>query len=330
MKKLSKIKQLVARTLQCVALGAALLGGAAFAADAPADLVLNGDAKCTACHDEADAPGLLAIGKTRHGVRADGRTPTCASCHGESVAHLGYKGSGKPPAPDVGFGKKSKNTAAQKNVACLSCHGKDNKHQQWDGSAHATNGVACSSCHETHNGHDKVRDKRTQPEVCYACHKDQRADSKKASHHAIGEGKVTCSDCHNPHGSTGPKMLKKNTLNETCFTCHAEKRGPFLFEHQPAVESCSNCHNPHGSNIKPLLKSRAPFMCQECHDAPHASGTPVGPNAAGYQGGLSRVNAATPTPAAVYPSKNAVGNACMNCHTLIHGSNSPAGGYFQR
>jgi hypothetical protein len=52
------------------------------------DLVLKGDAKCTACHDEADAPGLLAIGKTRHGTLADSRTPTCTSCHGASEAHL--------------------------------------------------------------------------------------------------------------------------------------------------------------------------------------------------------------------------------------------------
>src|SRR5450759_6032237 len=83
-----------------------------------------------------------------------------------------------------------------------------------------------------------------------------------------------------------------NTVNETCYTCHAEKRGPFLFAHQPAVEDCTNCHTPHGSNITPLLKSRPPFMCQECHDGSHASGTPVGSNAAGYQGGLSTINAA--------------------------------------
>ena len=65
-------------------------------------------------------------------------------------------------------------------------------------------------------------------------------------------------------GSTGPKMLKKNTVTETCYQCHAEKRGPFLFEHQPVTEDCANCHTPHGSNITPLLKSRAPFLCQEC------------------------------------------------------------------
>ena len=80
----------------------------ALAKDEPAkDLVLKGDAKCTACHDEADSPQLLAIGKTRHGVRADERTPTCTSCHGESNEHLGYKGSAKPPKPDRTFGRNT-------------------------------------------------------------------------------------------------------------------------------------------------------------------------------------------------------------------------------
>jgi DmsE family decaheme c-type cytochrome len=113
-------------------------------------------------------------------------------------------------------------------------------------------------------------------------------------------------------------------VTETCFTCHAEKRGPYLFEHQPVTEDCTNCHTPHGSNIAPLLKSRAPFLCQECHDGPHASPTPVGTAAAGNQAGFVGV---TPTFA---PSANTGGRACMNCHVQVHGSNSPVGGFLQR
>jgi hypothetical protein len=84
---------------------------------------------------------------------------------------------------------------------------------------------------------------------------------------------------------------------------------------------------PHGSNLPPLLKSRPPFMCQECHDGTHASSTPVGPNVGGFQNGLARTN---PSGAAQFPSANNVGAGCMNCHRQVHGSNSPAGGYFQR
>ncbi len=155
------------------------------------DLVLRGDAKCTACHDEADSPQLLAIGKTRHGVTADGRTPTCTSCHGESDSHIGYKGSDKPPKPDRTFGKNTATPAAERNAACLSCHQKDSKRHLWMGSAHETRGVACTSCHQVHAAHDKVRDKRTQAEVCFTCHKEQRAQVNKQSHHPILEGKVS-------------------------------------------------------------------------------------------------------------------------------------------
>src|SRR5574343_2034873 len=92
------------------------------AADAPADIVLKGDAKCTSCHDESDNPKLLTIGKPRHGTLADRRTPTCTSCHGESDAHVNHKGSDKPPKPEVTFDKKSRQTAEQKNAACMTCH----------------------------------------------------------------------------------------------------------------------------------------------------------------------------------------------------------------
>jgi len=283
------------------------------------DIVLKGDAKCTECHDEADSPKLLAISQTRHGVTADGRAPSCTSCHGDSVAHTAHKGSTKPPKPDHVFGKNTATPAAERNQACLSCHEKDSKRHLWAGSKHESNDVACSSCHQIHTAHDKVRDKRTQPEVCYTCHKDQRAQEHKISHHPVGEGKIACSDCHNAHGSSGPKLLKKNTLNETCFTCHAEKRGPFLWEHQPVSEDCGNCHTPHGSNITPLLKSRAPFMCSECHNGPHNSKVPAAANSAGIQGGLS-----------VPPSESYVGRGCLNCHSMVHGSNHPAGALLHR
>ena len=98
------------RTL-AVAIVLALFAGAGAAQDQPKDRVLNGDAKCTRCHDENDTFPVLEIGKTKHGTRADLRTPSCTSCHGESMAHISHKsGSGAPPRPkpDVSFSKTSK------------------------------------------------------------------------------------------------------------------------------------------------------------------------------------------------------------------------------
>lgn len=291
---------------------------------------LKKDAVCTRCHDESETTPILAIYQTKHGFRGDMRTPNCQTCHGDSVNHLKGNVDGKGrPAPDVVFKKHTFPASDDKvrSAQCLTCH-KGTNRTNWAGSAHQNNQMACNDCHKIHAKADTVRERATQTEVCYTCHKERRADAHKISTHPIEAGKVVCSDCHNPHGSAGPKLLKKNTVTETCFTCHADKRGPFLFAHQPVTEDCTNCHMPHGSNIAPMLKTRPPFMCQECHDGSHASGTAVGPNAAGYQGGLSSTNAATTN--RLYPSSNNVGNACMNCHRQIHGSNSPAGGYLQR
>jgi DmsE family decaheme c-type cytochrome len=315
--------------LVAVATGMVLaLAGACFVSDALAqqqatarkDLVLNGDAKCTRCHDAEDNPQILEIGKSKHGVRGDGRTPTCTSCHGESDRHVNKPAdAAERPKPDRTFTKNSTTPVEERNEACIGCH-KGTARTHWEGSAHQVNQVACSNCHQMHAASDKVLAKKTQPQVCFACHREQRADTMKISHHPIQEGKVACSDCHNPHGSAGPSLVKKNTINETCFTCHAEKRGPMLFEHQPVVENCANCHNPHGSNLTPLLVSRAPWLCQSCHDGQHSSENPAGRNAASNQAGLTNTS----------PSNQHTGRACLACHSVIHGSNSPNGGYFQR
>lgn len=287
------------------------------------DLFLKEDARCTECHDEADAPELLAIGKTRHGMTGDSRTPTCTSCHGKSDKHVDYKGKDKPPSTEINYGKNTKVSAAARSESCLTCHS-GGKNMHWDGGSHAANDVTCASCHTVHKQKDKVRDKTQQAEVCYACHKQQRADANKLSHHPMNEGKVTCSSCHNPHGSTGPNQLVKNTVNETCFTCHAEKRGPFLWEHPPATDDCAICHSPHGSNQPALLKARAPFLCASCHQTAGQGH----PNTIRSGAGLG-VTGTTLTPG-INAQAQVPYQSCMNCHTQVHGSNHPSGPRYVR
>ena len=284
----------------------------AMAADKPAavsdDLVLKGDAVCTKCHDESDSPELLTIGKTKHGTQADSRTPTCTSCHGTSQNHL----KSKSTPPDVTFTAKSTAPIQARNEACMSCHKNDAKRSHWEGSTHQTRDLACSTCHKIHAAKDTVRDKRTQTEVCFSCHKDKRTQMNKPSHHPVIEGKMACSDCHNPHGSAGPRMLKRNSVVETCYDCHMEKRGPFVHNHQPVNDDCTICHNPHGTTAENLLKTRAPFLCQTCH-TPHGA---IQPSVAVAPGATSQGwwNGST----------IAQGRSCLNCHTQVHGSNNPS------
>ncbi len=262
------------------------------------DVVMEGDAICTRCHDETEYVPVLSIGKTPHGTQADGRTPTCTSCHGDSKAHLDDEN-----APvDRQFGAQSPTPAAERNAACLGCHqGGDRIH--WQMSTHNANDIACTSCHQLHTQHDKVRDRVTQAEVCFACHKQQRMEVSKFSRHPVEEGKVVCSDCHNTHGSAGPKNMVRDSVVDTCYQCHAEKRGPFIWDHMPVTEDCSNCHNPHGSNISAMLKARVPMLCQQCHE-----GTSHRGHVPEFEGSDARYT---------------VGRGCLNCHTNVHGSNNP-------
>lgn len=273
------------------------------------------DGICTRCHDESETKPILAIYQTKHGVKADARTPNCQSCHGESEKHLKDRA-----APDVLFGTKrgtsgsfAPSDATVQNAACLACHRKDANRSHWEGSTHQRENVACASCHVIHTTHDNVRDKRTQPGVCFTCHKEQRAQISRPSHHPIPEGKMGCSDCHNPHGSIGPKLMKRDSVNETCYTCHMEKRGPFVQEHEPVSEDCTICHNPHGTTAESMLKMRPPFLCQSCH-TPHSpvqlsltGQTTASPNSLGWWNGAAITQ----------------GRGCVNCHSEIHGSNNP-------
>ena len=294
---------------------------------AQVDRSLKGDQNCTMCHDETWRTPVLSIYQTKHGVKADERTPGCQSCHGGSAEHQSDPGN---KSPDVVFGAKSKkiSSAEARNAACLTCHeSRILPRANWSGSQHETRGVACSDCHEAHVPIQKVFNKLTQPEVCFACHKAQRAQIQRFSRHPIAFGKVTCSDCHNPHGSIGPKLLVKNSVNETCYTCHAEKRGPFLWEHAPVVDDCTNCHTPHGSNLSPLLKMRSPMLCQSCHSGDHGKNLYSGANLP--NGNVTTANGRIPLASQSPPAQ---GNyrGCLNCHSQVHGSNHPAGAKFQR
>ena len=267
---------------------------------------------CQACHaDKVDH-----FNNSTHGQKGNPKAPVnngaCAACHGDGTEHArlgGGRGVGGIKNPGSRL-----MSADDKNALCLGCHRGGSTRTHWQGSTHQARGVACTNCHTLHQS-DRVLTKVTQPEVCFSCHKEQRAQYTRPSRHPILEGKVACSDCHNPHGSVGPALVKRDSINDTCYQCHMEKRGPFVHNHEPVSENCMNCHNPHGTVTESLLKVRAPFLCHQCH-------TPHGPNVPQLLGAQVAPNTAATT------GKNAINvtmaRGCLNCHTQVHGSNNPA------
>ena len=285
----------------------------------------NGVHVCLQCHNQPPANLVL---QTPHAVKADARTPfaqqQCETCHGASAAHVEVAGT---PVAVVYKGPK-RSPVAQRNAVCLSCH-EAGLRTYWTGSQHESRGVACNDCHTIHARIQPVLSKATQAQVCFTCHKTQRAQIRRISAHPLAvtslasTAKMSCSDCHNPHGSTGPSLMKRDTINDTCYTCHMEKRGPFVHNHEPVSENCANCHNPHGTIAENLLKARPPFLCQECH-TPHG---PIVPQVVG-QGQTGTINGVpatvTATSSGKAPLNFIMARGCTNCHTEVHGTNNPS------
>ena len=269
-----------------------------------------GDDTCTTCHD-SEGKGLK---QTLHGKAQNVRTPsaqsgrTCETCHGPGQAH----------AESGGDTTKIRRIPAmaprEASDVCLTCHDRGN-HANFKGGMHDARNLTCVTCHSIHSPKsDKAQLKTTSViETCATCHKTEVAKLERSGHMPVREGKMTCVSCHNPHGTTNVRMLRVgNWINETCVSCHAEKRGPFLWDHAPVREACNTCHDPHGSNNQRMLVAKLPMLCQRCHIGTRHPSTI-------YDGNQLAAR-----------SNRLIGRGCVNCHAQIHGSNSPAGNAFLR
>lgn len=202
---------------------------------------------------------------------------------------------------------------------CLECHD-GAPTMAYHSSTHDHNGVACTDCHNPHPRtrvpqvvdiyHTSVvRPRRLQmsvqePQACYKCHPKIYGLTLLPSRHPINEGKMVCSDCHDGHGQeTG--NLKEASVNLLCYKCHAEKQGPFAFEHPPVRENCAICHNPHGAVANNLLTQPTTFLCLRCHPGHYAQHPP---------GGISlRIDTDATLRRPFYTD-------CSQCHQQIHGT----------
>jgi len=270
---------------------------------------------CQGCHEKALGPTFQ---KTNHAKLAE----SCAKCHQGVGEHAKAMMAGDTSVPTPSLKKL---TAQQINTTCLECHEKSNQ-ANYRASMHDRRNVACTSCHSAHSYKSvKAQLKTVQDsDTCFTCHKSERAKSMRTSHHPVREGKMGCTSCHNPHDGSREKMIKADSVNDLCYNCHTEKRGPFLFEHAPVREDCVSCHEPHGSNHNRLLQAKLPNLCWNCHFS--GSGHfPAGDNLMTEQGVKTTSVSGFPTVQSRFVEKS-----CKNCHVNIHGSNSPSGAYFVR
>lgn len=284
---------------------------------------LMGPQVCQQCHWDR----FESYENSPHGLILDGRTPggrdACESCHGAGGNHV--RGGGGRGVGGIRNFDRATTAPSEINAVCLECHSRGIV-ALWHGSIHESRDLACTECHDPHGGNDKLLRQASQQQLCTQCHRQVRAQLLRPSHHPIREEKLVCTDCHNPHGTTAERLISATTINDKCYQCHAEKRGPFLWEHPPVRESCLNCHEPHGATHEPLLKVKKPFLCQRCHSA-------LGHPSVAF--GLSDEEAAAGL--SVYqirregtPAAQLFNRGCTNCHVNLHGSNHPSGKLFHR
>jgi len=304
--------------------GASVVAGVApTVPTAPTDDDYVGNDTCIACH-EPQGKGFEGTKHSKlHTLEAwKNKVVGCESCHGPGRLHV--EGNGDK-LKIVSFKQMDPKASAE---TCLKCHAGKEAHNNFRRGEHWRNNVSCNTCHSAHGpeppsfklgsttfvGNVSAQNpgqatarmlKANEPQLCMACHNETKAQFSKPFHHKVLEGTMNCSDCHNPHGGFEQKQTRSAVgADAACIKCHANKQGPFVFEHAPLkLEGCTTCHTPHGSSNPKLLKrAQVRQLCFECHTGISDELSPGVP---------SRHNQAQMRE-----------QQCTVCHSAIHGSNS--------
>jgi len=254
------------------------------------------------------------------------------------------------------------------NDACQACH-QEVWEKHFANTPHSAllkgDQHGCQSCHGPAQAHidgggDKtkiIRFSQLSPSqsaaICSGCHQAS-LETQNFSQSAHLKNGLSCTSCHDPHGSSDVNFLLIKPQTTLCFGCHGAQKAQFARPYRHRVDvgliQCSDCHNPHETAIGGQLRSAAgqfaictkchtdtmgPFVfehapvkteasCLNCH-SPHGSTNPRmllvnNVNFLCLRCHTPNMNGAAPG----FPSFHNQATkyeACTLCHTQIHGSN---------
>ena len=260
--------------------------------------------RCFVCHaDVIDeerrfvAPELHVDGVTEVGSAA------CTLCHGSAgnpAPPLDTSGRADPTGIGVGAHRAHlEGGASGRPLGCVECHDVPNDAEVASHVGSLPAEVRLSGVAEAF-GREPAWDRATRSCTASWCH-GPGANGRAESPSWVVPGVLECTSCHDPH-APATRSLLGGFKQQPCATCHADKSGPFVFEHGASrTEGCTACHSPHGSPNRHLLAhQRVGELCLTCHAA-------VPQFHAGF-------NPAT-------PPRFGLDTQCTSCHSAIHGSN---------
>ena len=195
--------------------------------------------RCLDCHLKQDKSQVNFL-RNEHGLNSVG----CTSCH---TVH-------KPKVEE-------KLLRGNSPALCYDCHNevraqfnKPFRHKIHEGF------MDCSSCHNQHGGFSRRQLTTSMGNYapCLDCHSDKQGPFVFEHAPVRVEG---CSVCHEPHGSSNPRLLKRAEQRFLCLDCHSDTvgvPGPATPDFHNLVsagwQNCTTCHTEiHGSNLSPVF-----------------------------------------------------------------------------
>ena len=176
----------------------------------------------------------------------------------------------------------------------------------------------CESCHgpgslhvDAGGGRGKfIVNPKKEPEACFQCHLEKKAEFSLQYHHPVLEGRMSCTSCHDPHGAeiNTPKGTFVGRVNAQCAQCHRQQTKLHVFEHEALREGCITCHNVHGSINPKMLTERDNNLCLKCH--------------AQVQSTSGMISIGNMPHAGFPPTEFLKRGSCYSagCHSAVHGS----------
>lgn len=250
------------------------------------------DGACYDCHSDYGT----SLEQTSHSAANKLVKVRCTSCHVNFEKHV------DEPSVD-NITRPAELTAIETFNICSKCHFGKSEADFAHAGEHFKAGVNCLGCHKIHDSKAHFNAsliKSTINETCLNCHSKEKHQFTLLSQHPVLSEVMNCTDCHDYFKSESIDLTTRLN-NKTCYKCHGEMDGPFIYEHEPTRDfgtengGCINCHSPHGSPYANLLKQEPKQLCLQCHQVP-------GHNTAH---------------AGIYANGN-----CLDCHVDIHGSDN--------